>query len=194
MKQSPYVYILLLLSCLTYSQAEKSDVTTSASPSLSLEDTIKTFRYVEQYVQAVDSLYTLGQLEEYFHPHKTRVGSLYGYSINGATVFLLGRGGGEKAKSRYRVYLERGALRKIVHTRREVTEEQADVLLRSGEYFDDTKHAYTETTHEIYLGKVLQFRTYKEGSLISQEENLSVKRQLVEEAERMLAIVQAAKK
>lgn len=188
MKQTRILSFSLILLLLSFACANESDAVTGASPQLSIEDSLKSFHYIEAYTSLVDSLQEAGALTEYTSPGKTEVGGFGGYLLNDAPLLLMGKDGGEKAKLYYNVYLEKGALRKIVYMRRETTEVQKEILLRTGAYFDDSKHAYIEKVYEIYFGKVLQFRSYEDGVLLDKKEDLDLKKKLVETAEQMISL------
>lgn len=184
-----YIPLLMLIFCLgTTVWAEKSDATTSASPKIGEKDSLYSKEFINYYTDLVDSLQLATVLNEKAYPSKTRVGGMGTYLLNDIPLLIIGRDGGEIAVTYYRVYLEKGVLRKIVYIRRDAKPANERTPERRNAYFDDKIDPYIETTNVLHLGSAVHFATYRDGKLLSREENIALKKEMVETAEYMVML------
>lgn len=184
-----YIPLLLLILCIETSiWAEEIDVTTSASPQIGEEDSLYSKEFIDYYTDLVDSLQGADVLNEKGHPNKTRVGGMSTYLLNDIPLLLLGRLGGDIAVEYYRVYLENDVLRKIVYIRRDAKPASERKPARRTMRFDDSFDPYVETKTVLHLGGAIHFAIYRDGKLLSRDEDIAVKKKMVETAEYMFML------
>lgn len=184
-----YIPLLICLLCLGSTVwAEKSDATTGASPKIGEEDSLYSKEFINYYTDLVDSLQLANVLNEKGYPGKTRVGGMSTYLLNDIPLLIVGRMGGDIATEYYRVYLEKGVLRKIVHITRDAKPANERTPARRNLRFDDKIDPYVETTTVLHLGSTVHFATYRDGELLSRDENIALKKKMVETAEYMFML------
>lgn len=190
-----FLKIAVLPLCLfivsTLANDKSVDGTSGASPVLDIHDSTYSISFIDDYTTFVDSLVAQKRLVDYFHPNKTHVGALGGYYLKDTPLLLKGNDAGDIGASYYSVYLEKGAIRKIIHISRRYN--PAGGMRKSAVIFDDAVDPFTEEKTIITLGNVLLFQFFRDGILVTSDEDIMKKVTMISAAEKMVALMKKEK-